>query len=65
MIVTSNLISIETVISQELIDMDISHKEFITMLKEKDKYEKIKKNLRSENEKLYEIMRLSGVKSKT
>ena len=65
MLVTSNLSSIETVISQELIDMDISHKEFITMLKEKDKYEKIKKNLRSENEKLYEIMRLSGVKSKT
>ena len=65
MLVTSNLSSIETVISQELIDMDISHKEFITMLKEKDKYEKMKKNLRSENEKLYEIMRLSSVKSKT
>ena len=65
MLVTSNLSSIATVISQELIDMDISHKEFITMLKEKDKYEKMKKNLRSENEKLYEIMRLSGVKSKT
>ena len=65
MLVTSNLSSTETVISQELIDMDISHKEFITMLKEKDKYEKMKKNLRSENEKLYEIMRLSGVKSKT
>ena len=65
MLVTSNLSSIATVISQELIDMDISHKEFITMLKEKDKYEKMKKNLRSENKKLYEIMRLSGVKSKT
>ena len=65
MLVTSNLSSTETVISQELIDMDISHKEFITMLKEKDKYEKMKKNLRSENKKLYEIMRLSGVKSKT
>ena len=65
MLVTSNLSSIETVKSQELIDMDISHKEFITILKEKDKYEKMKKNLRSENEKLYEIMRLSSVKSKT
>ena len=65
MLVTSNLSSIATVISQELIDMDISHKEFITILKEKDKYEKMKKNLRSENEKLYEIMRLSSVKSKT
>ena len=49
-------------ISQELIDMDISHKEFITILKGKDKYEKMKENLRSENEKLYEIMRLSSVK---
>ena len=65
MLITSNLSSIATVISQELIDMDISHKEFITILKEKDKYEKMKKNLRSENEKLYEIMRLSSVKSKT
>ena len=30
----------------------------------KDKYEKIKENLRSENEK-YEMMRLSSVQSKT
>ena len=45
--------------------MDISHKEFITILKEKDKYEEMKYNLRNENEKLYEIMTLSSVKSKT
>ena len=51
-------------VSQALIDMEISHEEFVTILKEKDKYEKMKDNLRSENEK-YEIMRLSGVKSKT
>ena len=44
--------------------MDISHEEFITILKEKDKYEKMKENLRSENEELYEIMRLSSVKLK-
>ena len=55
----------KTVISQALIDMDISHEEFVTTLKEKDKYEKMKDNLRSEKEKLYEIMRLSSVKSKT
>ena len=54
----------ETLVSQALIDMEISHEEFVTILKEKDKYEKMKDNLRSENEK-YEIMRLSGVKSKT
>ena len=45
--------------------MDVSHKEFITILKEKDKYEEMKYKLRNENEKLYEIMTLSSVKSKT
>ena len=44
--------------------MEISHEEFITILKEKDKYEKIKDSLSSENEK-YEIIRLSSVKPKT
>ena len=44
--------------------MGISHEEFITVLKEKDKYEKMKENLRCENEK-YEIMRLSSEESKT
>ena len=61
----SKLNSIETLLSQALIYMNISHEEFITILKEKDKYEKMKDNLRSENEKSYEIMRLSSVKSKT
>ena len=65
MLAKSKLNSIETLISQALIDMDISHEEFITILNEKDKYEKMNKNLRSENEKSYEIMRLSSVKSKT
>ena len=36
--------------------MEISHEEFITILKEKGKYQKMKDNLRTENEK-YEIMR--------
>ena len=31
--------------------MVISHEESITILKEKDKYEKMKANLRNENEK--------------
>ena len=47
----SKLSSIETLISQALIDMETSHEQFITILKEKDKYEKMKDNLRSENEK--------------
>ena len=56
--------SIETLISQSLIVMERSHEEFITISKEKDKYDKMKDNLRSQNEK-YEVMRLSSVKSKT
>ena len=44
--------------------MEINHEEFITILKEEDKYEKMKDNLKSENEK-YKIMRLSSIKSKT
>ena len=59
----SILRSIETLISQALIDMNISHEEFNTILKEKEKYEKMKDSLRSENEKC-EIMRLSSMKSK-
>ena len=58
MLAKSKLNSIKTIISQALIDMDISHKEFITILGEKEKYENMKDNLRSENEKSHEIMRL-------
>ena len=64
MLAKSKLNSIETLISQALIDMEISHEEFIAIFKEKDKHEKMKENLRSENEK-QEIMRLSSIKSKT
>ena len=50
MLAKSKLNSIETLISQALIDMEISHEEFIiTILNEKHKYEKMKENLRSEN----------------
>ena len=54
MLAKSKLNSIEKLISQPLIDTDISHEESITILKEKDRYEKMKDNLRSENEKSYE-----------
>ena len=47
-----------------MIDMEISHEKFVIILKDKDKYEKMKENLRSVNEK-QEIMRLSSIKSKT
>ena len=64
MLAKSKLNCIETLVSQALIDMEISHEEFITILKEKDKYEKMKDSLRSENEKPG-IMKLSSIKSRT
>ena len=67
MLAKSKLNSIETWVSQALIDMEISHEEFITILKEKDKYEKMKKNLRNVNEKLEEKLestRLNSVNSR-
>ena len=64
MLAKSKVNSIETLVSQALIDMEISQEEFITILNKKDKYERMKYNLRSENEK-YEIMRLSSIKSKS
>ena len=63
MLAKSKLNSTERLISQALIDMDISHEEFVTIVKEKEKYEKMKDNLTSENEE-YKIMRWSSVKSK-
>ena len=41
MLAKSKLNSIETSVSQALSDMEVSHEEFITILKEKDKYEKM------------------------
>ena len=43
---------IESLISQSLNDLDISHEEFIIILNEKDKYERIKHNLETENENI-------------
>ena len=56
--------SIETLVSQALIDIEISHKEFIIILKEKDKYEKMKENVGNVSEK-QENMRLNSVNSRT
>ena len=64
MLAKSKLSSIDTLISQALIDMDINHEEFITILKEKDRHEMMKDNLRSENGESYDIMRFNSVKSK-
>ena len=56
--------SIDTLISQALIYMDISHEEFISILKENDRYEMMKDNLRNKNGESYEFMRFNIVKSK-
>ena len=56
--------SIETLVSQPLTYMEISHEEFSTILKEKDTYGKIKENVRRVNQK-QENMRLNSVNSRT
>ena len=55
MLAKSKLNSIDTLISQALIDMDISHEEFITILKEKDRYEMTKKKFKNKNGESYDI----------
>ena len=65
MLAKIKLSSIDTLISQALIDKDISHEEFIITLKEKDRCEMMKDNLKNENGESYEIMRFNScVKSK-
>ena len=51
MLAKSKLNSNETLVSQALIDMEISHEEFILILKEKNKYEKMKENVKNVSEK--------------
>ena len=60
MFAKSKLNSIENLKSEALIDMEISHEEFVAIFNEKDKYEKMKENVRSQSKK-QEIMRLNSV----
>ena len=60
----SKLNSIDALISQALIDVDINHEEFVTILREKDRYEKMKENLKNKNGESYEIIRFNSVRSK-
>ena len=60
MLAKSKLNSIVTLVSQALIDLEISHEEFVTILKEREKYEKMKENFKNINEN----MRLNNVNSK-
>ena len=55
---------IEILVSQALIEMERSHEEFITILNKKNKYEKMKENMRNVNEKTKK-MRLNSANSKS
>ena len=66
MLAKSKLNSIETLVSQALIDMEISHREYDMTLKEKNKYEKIRmRNISEKIEETNKIMRLSSVNTRT
>ena len=62
MLAESKFSIIETLISQALNDLDISHEEFKMILNEKDKYEEMKYNLISENgDENQETTKLSSI----
>ena len=68
MLVKGKLNSIETLVFQALIDLEKCHEEFITIFREKDKYEKMKENVIYVSEKLEEKQentRLNSVNSRT
>ena len=63
MLAESKFNSIETLMSQALNDLNISHEELIMILKEKHRYEKMKYNLISENgDEKQETIKLSSIK---
>ena len=67
MLAKRKLNSIKTLVSQALIDMEISHEEFTTILKKKDKYEKMKESVRNVTEKIEgksKNMRLNSVNAR-
>ena len=51
MLSKSKLNGIETLMSQALIDLDISHEEFKTVVNEKEKYEQMNESIRNTNRK--------------
>ena len=60
----NKLNSIENLVSQALINLEISHEEFVMILKERDKYEKMKENFKNFSEK-QKNMKLNGVNSRS
>ena len=51
MLAKSKLTSIKNLMSQVLIDLNISHEEFKTIVNEKEKYEQMKDNIRNTKSK--------------
>ena len=47
MLAKSKLVSIETLMSQALTDLDITHEEFKRAVKEKEKYDQMKESIRN------------------
>ena len=47
MLAKNKLNSIESLMSQTLIDLDISHEEFKTIVNEKEKYDQMKESIRN------------------
>ena len=66
MLAKSKLHSIENLISQTLIDMEISHEEFNAVIREKQEYERMKeKTMKNKNaSEKQENMRLNSVNSR-
>ena len=68
MLAKSKLDSIVTLVSQALIDMEICHEKFNAIISEKQKYERMKENVRDVSErssaKKQENMRLNSVNSR-
>ena len=60
----SKLKRIKTLLSQVLIDTEISHEEFITISNEEDEYEKMKENIRTMKSS-YELNKEEDKKIKT
>ena len=68
MLAKSKLDSIETLVSQVLIGMEISHEELNAIIREKQKYERMKENVKNVSERSSiekrENMRWNSVNSK-
>ena len=63
MLAKSKLNSIETLVFQVLTDMEITHEELNVIMREKQKYERMKENVRNVGEK-QENMRSNSVNSR-